>query len=266
MIIREFTVIHGVEDFRNICKLSLVCKQFHQFIKNQLIPNERLLFFVQKEDLILDEYTKKYKVKRITNAPFKKLGIIFPRRFLIQEYPVINFMGSFPKIEELGLLMNCYFKFSSDPSFTCFGKTLLEFGEKIDSSKSMITIDYSYSLDDKYDHFKSIHDSVDLHTVMISNGTDRDIEKRKLMHPCFCIEEFPSDIREKYGYKGWSPESLELMKFKYENLERYCFSFLREKISFLPSKCEAYTQTEYNSFKFFFEKKQKLIFNKLIRK
>ncbi len=258
MIIRIFTVIHGAEDFWNICNLSLVCKQFHQFIKNQLIPNERFLFFVQAKDLIVDEYTKKYKVKGIINAPFKKLMIIFPYRFLIQEYSFINFMGSFPKIEELGLLMNFSLDFSSK---SIYGETNLEFGEKIDNSKLMITIDYSYSQHGEYDRYKKFYDKQLIHTTMIDTRAAG--EKRNLfLNPCLCFEEFPPDIRELYGYKGWTSGTLSLIKKSYEFLETNFLSQLENPAS---NRAEyiALIQTSYKEFEIFSQKKEKLIFNTL---
>ncbi len=106
-IIKQFTILKSVEDFRYLGILSLVCKDFYQFIKNQLIPKEHFILFVQYSDLI-QTFGGYHSLKGIYKCPIVNIGFIFPREFQIQKYPSISLCSNFQNISKIELMINCH--------------------------------------------------------------------------------------------------------------------------------------------------------------
>ncbi len=273
-VIRELlTVLCGAKDFLGFLNLSLVCKKFHQFIKNDLIPNQKFIFLVQEQDLILSLVEEKKNsmmtqvIKGITGSPFKKMDFIFPLGFKFNKSQVMDLAIGFPEIEEVGLLIN----FEAVPQLKYYAQFVFKFGSKLDHKKSKITKNLTYSEkppakrdDSKLDEDELPEDELPeifleedcdflKHNIMISSLFSDGLKKRRITHACFCLEEYPREIREKYGYKGWDSKSIEKMKLRYEFLKT---NFKNANQFYAP-------RFEFNAFEIFSTEEKRLIFNTL---
>ncbi len=239
-ILLKFKLIKNMKDFQDICNLCLVCKDFHQFIKNQLLPNARFTIFIQSKDLIINQTDTEYSVishrfKGIKNSPIGNADFIFEKGFPIQDYKVINFALSFGQIRQFNLLGNFTVDLDliGDPldnsrNLSRLPITFFRFGNNVNIQDSGITLYYEYFLkgffetkEDQKLITEEILKKSGNHTITLafSGQKDSEEEENDIYHPCFSFREFSEKKRKYYGYEGWNLGALQIVNSNYDCLK-----------------------------------------------
>ncbi len=272
-----------VEIIRNSCKLfrnfkefkssilslSLVCKDFHLFIKNQFLTVEKFTFFVQ-EDFFANQKSEPDSKKLTKACPIQNLQIIFPKEFRIQLYPAIKFNRIFPNLKKVELYINYIYVLPEggpEPKDTLtylkkldyLPESYIYFGPEIDHSELKITLSGQLAegniVDPKIvDPSEFPHKLAPFYQIWITSGNfppkeeEKEETDKRVSHPCLCFQEFPpEDLKE--GYGGWTKYSLRMVIDQQHYLEEMIAYLYEGKI----------IKTWENAIKIFGQRKKELL-------
>ncbi len=252
-------VFGNIKEFKSLVfNLSLVCKDFHLFIKNQFITVEKFTFFVQEDFLINQKRSEFDSKKLMKGCPIQHLQIIFPKKFKIQMYPSIKFNRIFPNLKKVELYIDYIYVLPEEGRPVPMNRsTNIFFGPKIDHSKLRITLSGQLAEGNIVkpkivNPSKFLYKLAPFYQIWITSGNfpPKEEEKdKRVSHPCLCFQEFPpEDLKEIEGYGGWTEYSLRMVDEQYH--------FLRELTHCLQ---EDFKQSRLNALKIFEKYEDKLI-------